>query len=60
MAKDGKKVNSGDARLDENKGEQTIPKEERERAFAEDDVTLNRCECHNLLPDICPTRWMHE
>ena len=48
MAKDGQKVNSGDARLDENKGEQTITKEERQQAFALDDA--KRCKCHKLLP----------
>ena len=37
-------------------GEQAITKEERQKAFAEDDA--KRCECHQLLPDLCPTKWM--
>ena len=51
-----KRPNSGDARLDDEKGEQAITKQARERAFAEDDA--NRCDCHQLLPGLCPTRWM--
>ena len=58
MGKDGQKVNSGDARLDENKGEQTITKEERQQAFALDDA--KRCKCHKLLPGYCPTQWMNK
>lgn len=42
--------------LEFNKGEQSITKKQREQAFAEDDA--KRCECHQLLPDSCPTRWM--
>jgi hypothetical protein len=58
MASKKKKVDSGDARLDDEKGEQAITKQARERAFAEDDA--NRCECHNLLPGLCPTKWMRK
>jgi|TARA_R110002020_G_scaffold75714_2_gene192441 uncharacterized OsmC-like protein len=42
--------------LEFNKGEQAITKEARERAFAEDEE--KRCKCHQLLPGLCPTKWM--
>jgi len=42
--------------LEFNKGEQAITKKQREQAFAQDEA--NRCECHDLLPGLCPTRWM--
>lgn len=52
------RVNSGDARMDDEKGEQAITKQARERAFAEDDA--KRCKCHDLLPGLCPTKWMQK
>jgi hypothetical protein len=56
MPKKGDNVNSGDARLAEDIGEQTITKQTRQQAFALDDA--KRCKCHKLLPGYCPTKWM--
>ena len=58
MTKPKNTVNSGDARLAEDIGEQTITKETRQEAFALDDA--KRCKCHKLLPGYCPTRWMNK
>ena len=58
MTKPKNTVNSGDARLAEDIGEQTITKETRQQAFALDDA--KRCKCHKLLPGYCPTQWMNK